>query len=327
MRRQAAIAGAVAIGLATLAGCTPDVPPAVAAPEAQETSAITQTQIDRIVPETFEELAAADEKRNASLLGDRVGGMVPTVRAAQYAMVKAGDEAALEEIPSTMQAVYVSAEGEFPRMMIGVSEAPEDSTPVVLLWLQKDIDSEYVLQDWAHMVPGATLPAMPGTAVGSSQLALDDASVTPSPQQVVEDYVTLLREGAGSELADEFAPDTFRDRLFAARKVLNTAAKKGDGKYVDTIETREADTYAIATADGGALVFAPLVVRSSLRVKGGATVSISDSDKALVGGKLKDRVTHKYRDMLVIHIPPASDTEAQPAVVAADHHLISVVAK
>ncbi|WP_062386325.1 hypothetical protein [Demequina iriomotensis] len=327
MRRHAAAAGAIALGLVVLAGCTPDVPPAVPAPDAAETSAITQTQVDRIVPATFEELAAADEAKDADLLGERVGGVVPRVRAAQYTLAEAGDKAALETIPSTMQAVYVSAEGVFPRMMVGVSEAPEDSTPVVLLWLQEDVDSEYQLQDWAHMVPGATLPAMPGVAVGSSQLALDSDAVSPSPQQVVDDYLTLLDEGAKSDLADEFAPDTFRDRLFAARKVLNTAAKKGDGSYVDTITSRAEDTYAIATADGGALVFAPIVVRSSLRVKGGATVSISDADKSLVSGKLKDRVTHTYRDLVVIHVPAEGAEDAKPAVVAADHHLIRVEAK
>ncbi|SEJ22815.1 hypothetical protein [Demequina mangrovi] len=327
MRRQAAIAGAVALGLAVLAGCTPDVPPAVTAPDAQETSAITQTQIDRIVPATFAELAAADEAADADLLGERVGGMVPRIRAAEYVKVEAGDDAALEEIPDTMQAVYVSAEGEFPRMMVGVTEAPEGNTPLVLLWLQDDIDSEYQLQNWAHMIPGATLPAMPGIAVGSDQLALDGAEVSPSPQQVVQDYVTLLQEGAKSDLADEFEDDTFREQLFAARKVLNTAAKKGDGKYVDTIEPDEDGTYALATADGGALVFAPLLVKSSLRVEGDATVSISDTDKALVKGKLTDRVTHTYRDLVVIHIPPADAEDAKPAVVAADHHLVKVEAK
>ncbi|WP_062312291.1 hypothetical protein [Demequina rhizosphaerae] len=325
MRRQTTLAAAAVAGLVLLAGCTPAVPEPVAAPAAQETSAITQTQIDRIVPATFAELEAADEARDASLLGERVGGTAVTVRGVEYRLRKAGDKQAIEEIPSTMQAVYVSAEGVFPRVMVGVSEAPEDATPVVLVWLQEDIDSDYVLQNWAHMVPGATLPAMPGPAVGSNQLPLDSDAVDPTPEQVVKDYVKLLRQGAKSDLASEFGKDTYRARLFAARKVLTAAAKKGDGDYVDTVQPQLDDTYAMATADGGALVFAPLVVTSSLRVKGGATVSISDADKALVKGKLKDRVTHTYNDLVVIHVP--ADGEGKPTVVAADHHLIKVAAK
>ncbi|WP_062297763.1 hypothetical protein [Demequina maris] len=325
MRRQTTLAAAAVAGLVVLAGCTPAVPEPVAAPAAQETSAITQTQIDRIVPATFAELEAADEARKASLLGERVGGTAVTVRGVEYQLRKAGDKQAIEEIPSTMQAVYVSAEGVFPRLMVGVSEAPEDATPVVLVWLQEDIDADYVMQNWAHMVPGATLPAMPGPAVGSNQLPLDSDAVDPSPEQVVRDYVKLLRQGAKSDFADDFAADTYRARLFAARKVLTAAAKKGDGSYVDTVQPQLDDTYAMATADGGALVFAPLVVTSSLRVKGGATVSISDADKALVKGKLKDRVTHTYNDLVVIHVP--ADGGGKPTVVAADHHLVSVEAK
>ncbi|WP_062463696.1 hypothetical protein [Demequina soli] len=325
MRRNAAIIGASAAGLLVLAGCTPAVPAAVDAPPAQETSAVTQTQIDRIVPATFAELQAADKAKDVEKLGTRVGGAAVRIRGVEYQLAKAGDKAAIEEIPSTMQAVYVSADETFPRIMVGVTAAPDGATPVVAMWLQEDVNSDYQLVEWAHMVPGATLPAMPGTAVGSAQLPLDTDTVTPSPKQVVEDYVQLLREGNKSEKAPEFAKDTYRERLFAARKVLNAAAEKGDGSYSDFIDTRMSDTYAMATADGGALVFTPLTVKSSLKVKNGATVSISDADKALVNGKLKDKVTHTYRDFIVIHIPANADEK--PVVVAADHHLIKVEAK
>ncbi|WP_062523097.1 hypothetical protein [Demequina silvatica] len=325
MRRQAAVAGAALAGIALLAGCTPAVPEPVAAPAAQESSAITQTQIDRIVPATFAELQAADKAKDPELLGERVQGAAVTVRGVQYELAAAGDKSAVEKIPEAQQAVYVSAEGVFPRIMVGVTEAPEDATPLVLLWEQTDIDADYALIDWAHMVPGATLPAMPGPAVGSNQLPLDSDAVDPTPRKVVRDYVKLLRQGPKSEFADEFAADTYRARLFAARKVLTAAAKKGDGSYVDTVQARVDETFAMATADGGALVFAPLVVTSSLRVKGGATVSISDADKALVKGKLKDRVTHTYRDLVVFHVP--ADGQGKPAVVAADHHLIKVAAQ
>ena len=320
--RRSAIVAATAASLIVLAGCTPPVPDPALAPPPQETSAITDSQIDRIVPATFAELAAADEARDASLLGDRVSGTAQTIRDVQYQLRKAGDKSAIETLPSTMQAVYVSAEGVYPRMLVGVSEAAEGSTPVVSMWLQPDVDSQYSMVEWAHMIPGATLPAMPGTTVGANQLPLDTDQVPITPEQAVEDYVTLLQNGAGSKFNDQFEPDTYRQRLFAARKVLTDAAKKGDGNYVDTVETRMDETYAMATADGGALVFAPLRIASSLRVKGGATVSISDADKALVEGKVSDRITHIYRDFVIIHIP--ADAEAKPAVVAADHHVVRV---
>lgn len=325
MRRSALAATVAVASLAVLAGCTPPVPEVVTAPAVQEPAAITQTQVDRIVPATFAELAAADEARDAGLLTARVADPAATIRGVQYALSEAGDEGAVTELPGTMQAVYVSAEGVFPRVMIGVSEAAEDSTPVVLMWVQEDIDADYALVNWAHMIPGASLPAMPGTATGSNQLPLDTDTLAVTPEQAVNDYVTLLTEGSGSDVAESFEADTYRERLFEARKALDAAAKKGDGGFKDTIEARLDGTFAMATADGGALVFAPLTITSRLAVKNGATVSISAADKALVEGDLKAAVTHTYSDFIVIHIP--ADPEAKPAVVAADHHLVRVQAK
>lgn len=325
MRRTVAVAALGATSLAALAGCTPAVPEVATAAEPAETAAVVETQVDRIVPATFEELAAADEALDASLLDARVTGTAKAVRRAQYTQADAGVNNAVEEIPSTLQATYVSAATGWPRIMAGVTEAPEDATPVVALWVQEDVESAYQMVEWAHMIPGATLPAMPGVATGATQLPLDTDTLSISPEDAIADYVTLLQKGAKNDLNDQFAPDSYRERLFAARKVLTQTAKKGDGTYVDTVQPRMDDAYAFETADGGALVFAPLRITSSLAVKGGATVSVPKRARALADGKLDDKVSLYYRDFVVIHIP--ADAEEQPAVVAADHHLIRLDAK
>jgi hypothetical protein len=181
------------------------------------------------------------------------------------------------------------------------------------------------MRSWAHMIPGATLPAMAGPTTGAAQLAATDTSVTPTAAAAVKDYVALLTEGEGSELNDQFAPDSYRDQLFEARKVLTAAAKKAKGTYKDEITYDEDAIYAMQTADGGALVFTPLSVKSTFTVKG-AKVSVPASDKALQVGKLNTRVVHRYVDPIVIYIPgPAVDSN--PGVVAADHNLVKVAAK
>ncbi len=324
--RRAIQTFAAACAAVALAACAPDVPQVAPAPSPDEAAAVVEQQWDRIFSATFDEISAADADKDPKLLADRVQGDAKLVRAAQYKQAAAKNGPAPQQLPSETQAVYVSGADTWPRVLVAVSAQPKDElTPVVMLWVQDDVRSDYTLRAWAHMIPGATLPAMPGPVDGATQLALDANSVTPSPDQAVADYAALLKAGAASELNDAFAPDSYRTRLFTARTVLTKAAKKAKGGYADKIETRIDDTYVLETADGGALVFAPLEIASIFSVKN-AKVSVPASDQALVDGKLTSRVVHRYRDMIVMHIP-SGDVDALPVVVAADHHLVRVSAK
>lgn len=325
--KRALIASAAGLALLALTACTPEVPTVSAAPSPSEAAAVVEAQAERILPETFDELAAADAEANPELLVNRVGGDAKTVRAAQYKQAKADKKITPDVLPEETQAIYVSAADTWPRVLVAVTEQPaEDVTPVVMLWVQDSVDDDYQMRGWAHMIPGATLPAMAGPATGANQLALDDPLLTPTAGEVLDDYLKLLKEGPKSELNDDFAEDSYRQQLFTAREVLTKAAKKAKGSYKDAITTTEDETYVLQTADGGALVFAPVQIVSTFTVKN-AKVSIPAADKALLsGGKLSAKVVHSYRDLLVLHIPGPA-IESLPAVVAADHNLVKVSPK
>ena len=167
---------------------------------------------------------------------------------------------------------------------------------------------------------------MAGPATGAAQLALDDPQLSPTAGVVLDNYLKLLQDGPKSSLNDDFAPDTYREQLFTARTVLTKAAKKAKGTYKDTITHTDDGTYVLQTADGGALVFAPLGVTSTFTVKN-AKVSIPAADKALLtGGKLTTKVVHTYNDFIVLYIPGPS-LDSKPGVVAADHNLVKVSPK
>lgn len=321
MKRVAVITALAAV---TVSGCVADVPaPVTRAPDLEYAAALLEPQAQRIVTETFAELAEADDARDIELLGERIGGVVTTIREAEYTKAEADDGPAPTTIPDQMQAIYVSGATGWPRTLVTVTEqANDDVTPVVVLWVQDSIGEPYQVQAWAHMIPGATLPAMPGTTTGAEQLDLTSTATDPTPQDALDSYLELLREGSGSDLDEQFAPDSYRERLFAARDTLSEAAEDADGDYVDTIQSRTSATYVMSTADGGALMFAPVEVASSFRVQD-ATVSIAEGDEPLLDGDLDDRVTHEYLDVIVLYIPgPESDD--LPVVVAADHNLIRV---
>ncbi|GIG55293.1 hypothetical protein [Demequina activiva] len=319
------LAAVASLAALALAGCVSDVPaPVTSAPPLEASGALLDEQSARIIDQTMAELAAADSAEDTEALTDRVGGDVVTLRGVEYTLAAEEDGPAPTVLPAEMQAVYVSAAEEWPRTMATVSEQPsEDETPVVMLWVQEDVDTDYQLRHWAHMIPGATLPAMPGATTGAAQLALDADAVSPAPQEAIEAYAELLRAGPDSDLDATFAPDTYRERLFAARDTLTEAANEADGEYVETIQPDLEASYAMATADGGALVFAPLTISSTFTVED-ATVSIDEADEPLLEGELDDTVKHRYLDYLVIYVPGSGETDALPAVVAAEHTLIKV---
>jgi len=322
--KRIAVVVASAFGVAAiLAGCTPAVPVAGAASPPEVTAATTTDQSGRIQSETFAELAAADGAKSTDDLTVRVGGDAKVIRAAEYKQESAKKGPAPDVLPADMQAVYVTSDETWPRVMVGISTQPsKDTTPVVSVWVQDDVDTPYQLRNWAHMVPGATLPAMPGPTVGAEQLALDSSIGDTTLQTVMDNYLELIRTGKKSDLNATFAEDSYRNQLFANRDVLTKVAKTADGKYVDTVQPVQDGSYALATADGGALIFAPVRQTSSVSVKD-AKVTIPPADAPLVDGKIVDKATYEYRDMIVMYVPPAGSTDL-PGVVAAEHHAIRI---
>ncbi len=321
LRMSALAVGAAA--LLTLAACVPAPPEVGTAPPIARQANLIDSQAQAIIADTMAHLAAADAALDVSQAGDRIAGDALAVRTAQLTVAAAVPEKAPDVLPVQQQAIYVSAADTWPRVLAAVSVEPdENTTPVVTLWVQDSIDTPYSLRGWAHMIPGASMPAMPTDVTGAQQLPWDTTESTPTPQEAVEGYLDFLRQGAASELASRYGTDSYAALLFTARDTLTAAAATANGTYLDTIESDAGQTYVLATADGGVLIFAPVAITSSLAVTN-AKVSIKDADAALVDGTLESTVTHRYRDLVVLHIP-AAGTGVLPTVVAADHHLVSV---
>lgn len=314
---------ASAAAVVALAGCAAEPPVVGATPSPEANAALIETQAEAIVEDTFNVLVEADKTRDATLLAARFEGDAVAVRTAEYAVAAAVADAPPTDLPSAVQGIYVSNAEGWPRVLAAVSEAPTDElTPVVYLWVQDSVEEPYTLRAWAHMIPGATLPAMAGAVDGASQLPLGEQGVEPSPRAALETYVEYLRQGADSELASQFAVDTYSQQLFTARTALAQAASAAGGAYVDTIQPDFTQTYVLSTSDGGALVFAPVQISSSFSVTG-ATLKVSDRDAPLVQGSVVDKTTYAYRDLVVLSVP-APGLDQLPAVVAAEHHLVSI---
>lgn len=317
------MAGATAGALA-LSGCVAEVPaPVTSAPPMTEAAALLEDQSQAVIEQTMEELAAADAAGDAELLSNRIGGDFKTLRAIEYMLAAEEDGPAVTAIPDQVQAVYVSGADTWPRTMVAVTEqASEDTTPVVLIWIQDSIEDDYQLRHWAHMVPGATIPAMPSTLTGADQLHVTSDALDPVPEQALIDYATLLEDGPESDLNEAFGEDSYREQLFTARETLTEAAEDAEGEYSVSAEFDLDAVYAMGTGDGGALVFAPLSSSSTLTVED-AKVSIPEENEPLLEGELEDTVTLTYLDFIVMYLP-GPEEDGLPTVVATEHTLIEV---
>ena len=323
MRRFTLASAAVIAAALVLSACSAEPPTVGATPSPAAKAALIETQAQAVIDDTFTVLRAADGTQDTALLEARFEGDSVAVRAAEYAVAKAVPDSQASDLPSGVQGVYVSNTETWPRVLAAVSEPPaDDLTPVVYLWVQDSVREPYTLRAWAHMIPGATLPAMAGTVDGATQLQLGEQGVDPSPRAALENYLEFLRQGPDSALAAGFAPDSYSQQLFTARAALSQAAAAAGGGYVDTIQPDLKNTYVLSTSDGGALVFAPVQISSSFSVSG-ATLRVSDRDAPLVQGAVVDKATYLYRDLVVLSVPAPGRNQI-PAVAAAEHHLVSV---
>ncbi|MBN2176741.1 MAG: hypothetical protein JW722_03690 [Demequinaceae bacterium] len=316
---------AMAAGAAALAltACSVPVPEPTATPSPEAHSALLQHQAERISRLTFEEVTAADDAQDAGFFDARVGEIVEEIRAAEYVVAAKGG-ADPDVLPSEIQAFYTTDSDTWPRALVAVTVAADAThTPVVLTWVQDGPGDPYELRAWAHMVPGGVLSAMPEASVGAAQLPLDATGFTLTPAEAIDQYVALLNEGGDGELDAVFAPDPYREGMFEARTALDKKAKAQKGEYTDTVTARVEDSFVLADAEGGALVFLRLEVVSDASVSGGAKLTLNAGDKALLTGTLGSRVVYRYEDLVVIRLW-AEGVEVLPTVIAADHHLVGI---
>lgn len=321
-RRPIAVV-ATATMASVLAACSIPVPEPSPSPSFDDGGAVRETQAERIAQQTFAEIAAADEAKDASLLGVRVGDGVGLARVVEYTIAsKGGDTPTV--ITGGIQAFYTTNSEDWPRPLVGVT-APEDATqpPVILAWIQDSSWEGYVLQAWASVVPGAVLPAMPDITDGADLVPLDASGLTMTPGEAIEQYVTLLNEGGDSGLDEAYAPDPYREGMFEARSSLSTSAASRKGTFTDTVEAVLPECFALADAEGGALVFMRLSVVSDFNVPGATLTLPSAADKALLEGTLKSRVVYRYEDVVVIRLQPEGSI-VLPTVVAAGQHLVGI---
>lgn len=328
-RRTTARLGAAALGTVltvSLTACTPPLPePQPDAVPAVVQPAVTEGQVESVLAEVTATLEAADTARDAEALAPRVTGPAAAIRGVQYRLAEAGPESAVTPIPAGVQTVIAPATLEWPRPVMAITEPPEDLQPPLLLTLVQDAPRDpYRLWAWVRLFPGAEIPATNQPTVGSEPLAPDSGAVAVPPAEVVDRYTDVLTNGSGSEHAELFADDPLRSGIGQLREAL-AALVVDKGSLTETYTPVDdlGGPYALATADGGAIVVDTFRTVTSITLAD-STLTIADETAALLGSQtVASNLEITWLSTVAFAVPPADSTEPV-TVLGAEHSRVQV---
>lgn len=327
--RAAAVAVAAAL---VLAACAPDLPqPAPAAVPAVPPPVMTVDQSHRVLKSIGTNLATADAAVASTGVTTRLSGPALASRAAEYAMATA-TAGVKKPTPLDMKAqtLVVPTTEVWPRTAFVVTEQPEDlSSPQLLVLQQVSPRSQYMLWGWARLLPGIKMPATAAPTVGSAPLPADATGLLATPKEVVARYADVLTNGDLSTYAASFAsPDTYRATLVTQKEPLILVAASVGGTFAESYAPVADQTFALATADGGALVVAAMNTWSAVKFSG-ASIALPGDLASLSGGalatnaSLRNNLTVTYSDVLAFYVPPVG-ASTQIQVLGAEHIRTSV---
>ena len=324
--------GLAAAAALVLAACAPALPqPAPAAVPAVPPPVLTVDQSQRVLAAISVNLATGDKALASTGVSTRLTGPALASRAAEYAMVHAtAGVDRLTPLDLKAQTLVVPTTDVWPRTAFVVTQQPEDlSSPQLLVLQQAAPRSQYLLWGWARLLPGVKMPATAAPAVGSAPLADNATGLVASPKDVVARYSDVLTNGNLSTYAASFAsPDSYRARIETAKGPLIAVASSVGGTFTQSYAPVAGQTFALATADGGALVVAGMSTWSVVKFSG-ATISLTADLASLSGGalgtgaSLRNDLTVAFTDVVAFYVPPAGGS-APIQVLGAEHLRTSV---
>ncbi|MFC0678583.1 hypothetical protein ACFFGH_12105 [Lysobacter korlensis] len=324
-----ALAGLLAIGGSAIVA-TPATADPVGAASAGETAApeielpptaVTESQLRRIVANIGQTVAEADEERDLKLARGRLEGAALQFRKASYEIQEEDDELGqLPVIPQRSvkltlpQQLSLPAQGEtWPRTVFTIVQdgSEESAPPVALILVQRDPRSQYKVHFAITLEPETVIPDVAPPTVGAARLPEDTKLLAVAPKDLAAAYGDVLLKGEESDFAELFdlTDDTLLPQIGVEQK------DKREKKIPETAEIEfsnapgKSETIAFATNDAGALVALAVNEKETVRpVEEGAAVNPDGAVKALSGKKQSTKgITATYGNQLLFYVPPVTE--------------------
>lgn len=309
-RRPGRWSTAAVLGVVLLAGCAQPLPepspdPAPAAPPA----AVVPSQVEDVLAAVSDAIEAADAEQSLGPAAERVTGPAATLRTAEYALA-AGTDAEVTPVPEGTQTIVTTATDTWPRMIVVVTEAPEDlRAPLLLTLVQDGPREQYRLWSWVRLFPGTQMPPTSQPEVGNAPVPMDSTEVLVPPGELMDRYVDVLVDGDDSPHVGTFGADPLRENLAGLRDAYAQSAANG-GAVTESIEPLEEGPVAVGTADGGAIVTGGFRLTISITLED-STLTVDPATAAFLDGEttLSSSLELTFVGTVAFAVPPVGGEE------------------
>ncbi|NOJ58667.1 hypothetical protein [Arthrobacter sp. 260] len=321
------VMGLTASGLGAAHATSSEPSPSPAAEETEEQPPVLlESQLERILASVATVVAEGDAAADAELLAPRAAEAALALRTANYAVrAEASDipeptPVAAEPILTTM----ISSDPSWPRTVVALTQSEDNPVPQALVLVQQDPRSNYNLSAAIQMLPGTTFPSSEG-AGGVAQVPLDNApGLAYAPQTAMNAIADFLSEPDGDN-ADTFEENSFADAITSFQSEV-VADPDNDSARITFVHASEPDyTHALATSDGGAMVFGYLNhTYSSVPRGSGDSIDLDGTVyESLTGETSTDEgIDVRYGEAVMMYVPTEESGE-RVRVIGAAQQLLS----
>lgn len=342
LRRRLSLVALPAAAVVALTGCGPQYWPSAepSTTEAEPTPtsledtlppvAVTENQFTRILEDTREVTAAADEALDGDAVAARLGGPMLDARRTNYEVRAAdGELPAATGIPDGEIELLLPQQTEvWPRTVLAVVGWQDASqTQAALMFEQADARSNYRLVYQTSLVSGVQLPPVASPTIGAASLPQDTPLLQQRPSEVTTAYADFLLRGEESEYASWFAEEDPLDAVIG-RSFKDEQMARPEFE-LSNLEWSAADDdqapLMLVTNDGGVLLATSY--RETQRAtpkEEGVTISAGAGAGILTGVEESDTgIESVYQVQLLLAIPPAdAPEEARVQVVGYSQALL-----
>lgn len=315
------VAGVLVLGACSTPLPTPEPDPVPAAAPA----AVSPEQVERILADLDETLAAADAEGASTDLPARMTGPAVLMRRAEY-ILSDDDTDVTTPVPSGAQTVMVPTTTTWPRSVFVITEPPEDlQAPLLLTLVQEDPRAQFRLWSWVRLFPGVEMPATAQPEVGSAPVDPAGDTLLMTPSETLGAYIDLVDLGDKSEFVETFAEDPLRDGIRQTRAAYRRLVDDKGG-IAETYQVAQGGPYAIGTAEGGAIVVGSFRTTTTITLDD-STLTVGDDTAELLGKEtVSKNLAISWLSVVAFAVPPAGSTE-QVQVLGAEHSLVDVTGR